>query len=97
MYSEARAPDNRCTVLIDYVSSFAPLIDLQRIAKNVVGGRALAQTALTFGVPLIVSVGPVNDPSGVLYPEIADVLGAGNVQELLSQLPTQDLDGDESA
>ncbi|MGW5110318.1 isochorismatase family protein [Nocardia sp. NPDC004123] len=77
---EVRTPENTCIVLIDYVSGFAPLIASQTVAENVSGGRALAQTALAYGIPLIVSVGPEHDPRGVLYPEIAEVLGDHLVQ-----------------
>jgi nicotinamidase-related amidase len=75
MEIERRTADNTAIVLIDYVSGFAPLIGSQTIAENTAGGRALVQTARTFGVPLIVTTGPANDPRGVLYPEIANVLG----------------------
>ena len=70
-----RTPDNTAIVLIDYVSGFANLIGSQTIAQNVSGARALTQTALAFGVPLVVSVGPKVDPRGVLYPEVTEVLG----------------------
>ncbi|WP_113698756.1 isochorismatase family protein [Nonomuraea lactucae] len=71
---ERRTAANTAIVLIDYVSGFAPLIGSQTIAENTAGGRALVQTAHTFGVPLVVSTGPRNDPRGVLYPEITEVL-----------------------
>ena len=72
---ERRTAANTAIVLIDYVTGFANLIGSQSIPQNVAGGRALAQTALTFGVPLIVTMGPENDPRGTLYPEIAQVIG----------------------
>ena len=74
MNIDRRTADNTAIVLIDYVTGFAPLIGSQTIAANTAGGRALAQTAHAFGVPLVVSVGPVDDPRGVLYPEITSVL-----------------------
>jgi hypothetical protein len=61
-------------VLIDYVTGFANLIGSQGILENIAGGRALAQAALTFGVPLLVTVGPRADIRGGLYPEIAEVI-----------------------
>ena len=36
---------------------------------------ALAKTAVGYGVPLVVSTGPENDPRGPLYPEVAAVIG----------------------
>jgi hypothetical protein len=72
---ERRTAGNTGIVLIDYVTGFAPMIRSQTVAENAAGGRALVQTANTFGVPLIVSVGPRNDPRGALYPEIAQVVG----------------------
>ncbi|MGW3150298.1 isochorismatase family protein [Streptomyces sp. NPDC001177] len=71
---ERRSAANTAIVLIDYVSGFAPLIGSQSIAENAAGGRALVQTAHTFNVPLVVSTGPRDDPRGVLYPEIAELL-----------------------
>lgn len=72
---ERRTAENTAIILIDYVTGFANIIGSQTIAQNVAGGRALAQTALTFGVPLIVTMGPPADPRGVLYPEIGEVIG----------------------
>ncbi len=72
---ERRTRQNTVFVLIDYVSGFANIIGSQTIPENVSGGRALVQTARTFGVPLVVTTGPEDDPRGVLYPEIAAVLG----------------------
>ena len=72
---ERRTADNTAIVLIDYVSGFASMIGSQTIAQNTAGARALAQTALAFGVPLVVTMGPELDPRGVIYPELAEVLG----------------------
>jgi len=72
---ERRTAGNTAIVLIDYVTGFAPMIRSQTVAENAAGGRALVQTANTFGVPAVVSIGPRNDPRGPLYPEIAAVLG----------------------
>ncbi len=72
---ERRTAGNTAIVLIDYVTGFAPMIGSQTVAENAAGGRALVQTASTFGVPLVVSIGPRQDPRGGLYPEIAAVLG----------------------
>jgi nicotinamidase-related amidase len=72
---ERRTAANTAIVLIDYVTGFAPMIRSQTVAENMAGGRALMQTATTFGVPLVVSTGPRNDPRGGLYPELATVLG----------------------
>jgi hypothetical protein len=75
MEIERRTPDNTAIVLIDYVTGFANILGSQTIEENAAGGRALTQTGLTFGVPLIVTMGPAKDPRGVLYPAIAEVLG----------------------
>jgi hypothetical protein len=72
---ERRTAGNTAIVVIDYVTGFASMIRSQSVAENAAGGRALVQVANTFGVPLVVSIGPRNDPRGVLYPEIAAVLG----------------------
>lgn len=72
---ERRTAGNTAIVLIDYVTGFAPMIRSQTVAENAAGGRALVQIANTFDVPLVVSIGPRNDPRGALYPEIAAVLG----------------------
>jgi hypothetical protein len=55
---------NTAIVLLDYVTGFAPMIRSQTVAENAAGGPALVQTANTFGVPLVVSAGPRNDPRG---------------------------------
>jgi nicotinamidase-related amidase len=72
---ERRTAANTAIVLIDYVTGFAMMIGSQAVAENAAGGRALVQIANAFGVPLVVSIGPRNDPRGVLYPEIAAALG----------------------
>lgn len=72
---ERRTAANTAIVLIDYVTGFASMIGSQTIAQNIAGARALAQTALAFGVPLVVTMGPELDPRGVIYPELAEVLG----------------------
>ena len=72
---ERRTPDNTAIVLIDYVTGFANLFRSQSVQENVSGAVALAKTAVGYGVPLIVSVGPQNDPRGPLYPEVAAVIG----------------------
>lgn len=72
---ERRTAANTAIVLIDYVTGFGSMIGSQTMAENTAGARALAQTALTFGVPLVVTMGPELDPRGVIYPELAAVLG----------------------
>jgi nicotinamidase-related amidase len=72
---EQRTAANTAIVLIDYVSGFSSMIGSQTIAENTAGARALAQTALTFGVPLVVTMGPELDPRGVIYPELKEVIG----------------------
>lgn len=75
MEIERRTADNTAIVLVDYVTGFANMVGSQTLAQNVAGARALAQTAATFGVPLVVTLGPPDDPRGGLYPELDDVLG----------------------
>ncbi|MEQ4206861.1 isochorismatase family protein [Actinopolymorpha sp. B17G11] len=75
MEIERRTAANTAIVLIDYVTGFANMIGSQTIDQNVAGARALAQTAMAFGVPLVVTMGPRRDPRGVLYPEVAEVIG----------------------
>jgi nicotinamidase-related amidase len=71
---ERRTPGNTAIVLIDYVTGFANLFRSQSVAENVSGAVALAKTAVGYGVPLVVSVGPDHDPRGPLYPEVAAVI-----------------------
>jgi nicotinamidase-related amidase len=75
MEIERRTAGNTAIVLIDYVTGFGGMIGSQTIAQNVAGARALAQTALAFKVPLVVTMGPELDPRGVIYPELAEQLG----------------------
>lgn len=70
-----RTPANTAIVLIDYVTGFANVFDSQSLAENIAGGVGLAKTALGYGIPLVVTLGPEQDPRGGLYPEIADVIG----------------------
>jgi nicotinamidase-related amidase len=72
---ERRTPHNTAIVLIDYVTGFANLFRSQSVQENVSGAVALAKTAVGYGVPLVVSTGPRNDPRGPLYPEVAAVIG----------------------
>jgi len=72
---ERRTPHNTAIVLIDYVTGFANLFGSQSVQENVSGAVALAKTAVGYGVPLVVSTGPQNDPRRPLYPEVATVIG----------------------
>jgi nicotinamidase-related amidase len=72
---ERRTPGNTAIILIDYVTGFANLFRSQCVQENVSGAVALAKTAVGYGVPLVVSTGPLNDPRGPLYPEVAAVIG----------------------
>jgi nicotinamidase-related amidase len=74
MEIEQRTAANTTIVLIDYVSGFAGMIGSQTIGQNIAGSCALARTALTFGVPLVVTMGPERDPRGMIYPELAEIL-----------------------
>ena len=70
-----RTAANTAIVLIDYVTGFANVFASQTLADNIAGGVGLAKTALGYGVPLVVTLGPEQDPRGGIYPEIADVIG----------------------
>ncbi|MFD0485150.1 isochorismatase family protein [Kineococcus sp. GCM10028916] len=72
---ERRTPENTAVVLIDHVTGFANTFRSQTIPENVTGAVALAKTALGYGVPLVVSAGPEQDPRGPLYPQLTAVLG----------------------
>lgn len=75
MVIDSRSPDNTAIVLVDYVTGFANSFRSQSIEENVTGAVALAKIALGYGAPLVVSLGPDNDPRGPLYPELAAVIG----------------------
>ncbi|WP_165191481.1 isochorismatase family protein [Caulobacter soli] len=74
MEIEQRTPENTAIVLIDYVVGFANLFRSQSVVDNINGGVALAKMALGYGIPVIATVGPKNDPRGGLYPQIGEVL-----------------------
>jgi nicotinamidase-related amidase len=72
---ELRTPQNTAIVLVDYVTGFANLIRTQSITDNVTGAVALARMAIGYGMPLVVTTGPENDPRGTLYPELKQEIG----------------------
>lgn len=72
---EQRTTQNTAIILIDYVTGFANSIGSQTVAENVTGSVALATIARAYDVPLVVTLGPVGDPRGGLYPELATVVG----------------------
>jgi nicotinamidase-related amidase len=75
MNIDVRTPANTAIVLIDYVVGFANSIGSQTLAENTAGAVALAKTAKLFDVPLVVTLRPVGDPRGGLYPALAGELG----------------------
>lgn len=75
MEIERRTPENTAIVLIDYVTGFANVFSSQPLSDNISGGVALVKIAQGYGVPLVVTLGPEQDPRGGIYPEIAAVLG----------------------
>jgi hypothetical protein len=70
-----RTPANTAIVLIDYVTGFANQFTSQPLAENINGGVALAKMALGYKAPLIVTLGPKQDPRGGLYPQLAEAIG----------------------
>jgi nicotinamidase-related amidase len=69
------SPDNSAIVLIDHAIGFSNLIGSHTLEENVNGAVALAKIAKVFDMPLVVTNGYDDAPSGPLYPELADVLG----------------------
>ncbi|MGH3588515.1 MAG: isochorismatase family protein, partial [Pseudonocardia sp.] len=69
------SPDNSAIVLIDHAIGFSNLIGSHTPEENVSGAVALAKIAKVFDMPLVVTNGFDDAPSGPLYPELADVLG----------------------
>ncbi|WP_242910814.1 isochorismatase family protein [Actinomadura terrae] len=69
------SPDNSAIVLIDHAVGFANLIGPKTVEENVSGAVALAKIAKVFDVPMVVTNGYDDAPSGPLYPELAEVLG----------------------
>lgn len=94
---ERRTPGNTAIVLIDYVTGFANLFRSQSVQENVSGAVALAKTAVGYGVPLVVSTGPDNDPRGPLYPEVAAVIGDHRVIHRGGSFDAFDFPGFEAA
>lgn len=94
---ERRTPGNTAIVLIDYVTGFANLFRSQPVQENVSGAVALAKTAVGYGVPLVVSTGPQNDPRGPLHPEVAAVIGDHPVIHRAGSFDAFDFPGFEAA
>ena len=62
-------------ILIDYSVGFANLYRSHSVAQNNNAAIAVAKIAQIYGVPLVVTNGPDEAPSGPLYPQLAEVLG----------------------
>ncbi|GAA3021432.1 isochorismatase family protein [Streptomyces fulvorobeus] len=75
MHIDRRSADNTGIVLIDYVTGFANVFTSQTVSENVNGAVGLAKAALGYEVPLVVTLGPAQDPRGPLYPELSALLG----------------------
>ncbi|TDD19319.1 isochorismatase family protein [Nonomuraea diastatica] len=69
------SPDNSAIVLIDHAIGFSNLIGSHTLEENISGAVALAKVAKVFDMPLVVTNGYDDAPSGPLYPELAEVLG----------------------
>ncbi|MGW0877101.1 isochorismatase family protein [Streptomyces sp. NPDC002755] len=76
MHIDRRSADNTGIILIDYVTGFANVFGSQSVSENINGAVALAKMALGYEVPLVATLGPVQDPRGPLYPELSEALGA---------------------
>lgn len=66
---------NSAIVLVDYVTGFANVFASQTLDDNINGGVALVKIAKGYEVPLVVTLGPEQDPRGGLYPQISKALG----------------------
>ncbi|MFD8807295.1 isochorismatase family protein [Streptomyces sp. NPDC059597] len=75
MELETRTPANSAVVLVDYVTGYANLIRSQPLNENITGAVALARMAIGYKMPLVVSIGPEQDPRGGLYPEVSQEIG----------------------
>ncbi|MUN41142.1 isochorismatase family protein [Actinomadura litoris] len=69
------SPDNSAIVLVDHAIGFSNLIGSHTVEEVVSGTVALAKIAKVFDMPLVVTNGLDEAPSGPLFPELAEVLG----------------------
>jgi len=79
--TERLTPENSAIVLIDYAMGFANLFRSHTVEANVNASVALAKTAQTFNVPLVVTHGRETDGPGPIYPELRAALGAHPIVE----------------
>ncbi|MEV6718042.1 isochorismatase family protein [Lentzea sp. NPDC051208] len=75
MLNQPLTPENSAIVLIDHGVGFANLFRSHEVAAHVNNVVALAETAQAFEVPLIVTGGADDKPSGPLYGELAKAIG----------------------
>lgn len=67
--------DDSAIVLIDYAVGFANLFRSHTVAENSNAAVAVAKIAQIYRVPLVVTNGPDEAPSGPLYPALKEALG----------------------
>ncbi len=68
-------PTNSAIVMIDHAIGWANLFRSHDVAAHVNNTVALAKTAITFDMPLILTNGADSDPAGPLLPELKEVIG----------------------
>jgi nicotinamidase-related amidase len=75
MSRQLAAAAESAIVLIDYAVGFANLFRSHTVAENANAGVAVAKIAKIFNLPMVVTNGPDEAPSGPLYPVLKDFLG----------------------
>lgn len=80
MVYEQLTPDNSAMMMIDYGVGFANVFRSHELGAHVNNVVALAKSAKAFGVPLVVTGGEDDKPSGPIYPELAEIVGNGVIR-----------------
>ena len=75
MVETAITRDNTVVVMIDHAVGFGNLFRSHTPAEHLTATSALAQTALTYGLPLVLTNGPDGGPAGPLFPELLAITG----------------------
>jgi nicotinamidase-related amidase len=76
MTPEPLTPENTTLVLVDYAIGFANVLRSHDLALHLNNVLGFAKTAKIFDTGLVVTNGLPEKPSGPLYPELVDVIGA---------------------
>ncbi len=80
MVESAIARDNTVVVMVDHAVGLGDVARSHSPSEHLAAACALAQTALTFGLPLVLTNGPDGGPAGPLFPELLAVAGDTPVQ-----------------